>query len=68
MKSVWGFSRQPSAIMALAPLPVSSPGWKRIFTAPFSSSLRFISRDAAPSAMAVCASWPQACMQPFFEA
>jgi hypothetical protein len=57
----------PSAAIRCAPLlpsssAVSSQGWNRKRTRP--GSFSFDSNKAAPNAMAVCASWPQACMAP----
>ena len=60
-----GFCRTPAASMDLAPVNPSSSGWNTSFTVPESSCRCCISSWAAPSSIAVCISWPQACIQPF---
>ncbi len=53
----------PSSTIALPPAPPSSAGWKITTAVP--SKLRVWHRYlAAPSSMAVCPSWPQACILP----
>ena len=42
----------------------SSPGWNMKITFPASSARRADSSRAAPASIAVCRSWPQACMTP----
>ena len=51
--------------MAFAPVNPSSSGWNTSFTVPLSSLWYSFRSLAAPSSMAVCMSWPQACMAPF---
>jgi hypothetical protein len=56
-------SNKPSSIIARAPAPPSSAGWKMTTTVP--AKLRVSARYlAAPSSMAVWPSWPQACILP----
>ena len=50
--------------MNRAPWWPSSPGWNMNSTRPASSSRRSLSSWAAPDSIAVCVSWPQACMHP----
>ena len=62
-----GFCRQPSAIIASAPLgrpslEPSSLGWKISFTVPGISSFMPARISATPIRMATWQSWPQACM------
>ena len=61
-------SMRPSSIMARPPVSPSSLGWNTTTTVP--SKLRVSHRYlAAPSSMAVCPSWPHACILPgVFEA
>ncbi|MNZ90856.1 hypothetical protein D3C78_1098270 [compost metagenome] len=54
---------RPSSIIARAPAPPSSPGWKIRCTEPSKSGC-CASSVAAPSSMVVWPSWPQACMRP----
>jgi hypothetical protein len=56
-------SIMPSLTISLPPPPPSSAGWKITATEPakFRVSARYF---AAPSSMAVCPSWPQACILP----
>ena len=42
----------------------SSPGWNMNTTLPGSSAWRADSSRAAPTSIAVCRSWPHACMTP----
>ena len=71
--STCGSSSTPALIMASLPqissgaVP-SSSGWNMSFTQPSSSASCALRMRAAPSSMAVCASWPHACMKPFWEA
>jgi hypothetical protein len=58
-------SNRPSCIIAFAPRPCSSAGWKMKRTVP-STSRRCVRIRAAPSSIAMCPSWPQPCMQPGF--
>ena len=72
MASTLGFSITPSCTIILAPqifLPsgsksagLSSAGWKMNFTLPGSSSFMPASTSAVAIRMAVCVSWPQACI------
>ena len=55
-------SSTPSAIIAFAPAPYSSAGWKTTTTVPTHSLLVATSRRRAPSIALTCMSWPQACM------
>ena len=56
-------SISPSSTMASPPVRPSSLGWKTTTTVP--SKLRVSHRYlAAPSSIAVCPSWPQACILP----
>ena len=50
--------------MCRAPAWPSSPGWNMKITVPGSSACRADSSRAAPASMAVCRSWPQACITP----
>ncbi len=50
--------------MYRAPAKPSSPGWNMKITVPGTSSCRAQSSLAAPASMAVCRSWPQACIAP----
>src|SRR6266545_1137849 len=50
--------------MGLAPPNTSSAGWKRKTAVPGSSRRRPAKISASVMAMAVCPSWPQACMTP----
>ena len=50
--------------MCRAPAKPSSPGWNMKITVPGTSSCRAQSSLAAPASMAVCRSWPQACIAP----
>ena len=50
--------------MYRAPAKPSSPGWNMKITVPGSSACRALSSFAAPASMAVCRSWPQACIVP----
>ena len=59
-----GTSSRPSSSMNRAPWWPSSPGWNMNSTRPASSSRRPASRRAAPTSMAVCVSWPHACIAP----
>ncbi len=56
--------RTPSSIIALAPRQPSSPGWKMKTTVPLRSCRCRDSSQAAPRAMAIWPSWPQACILP----
>ena len=58
-------SSTPSEIISSAPPALSSPGWNMKITFPASSARRADSSRAAPASIAVCRSWPQACMTPF---
>ena len=64
-----GFSSAPSSIMTCAP-PCSpgggpsSAGWKMNFTVPGICARIPASTVAAPMSIAVCASWPHACITP----
>ena len=61
--SIGNFSNSPSAIMPGAPAMISSAGWKITFSVPL--KLRVLARySAAPSSMALCASWPHMCDLP----
>jgi hypothetical protein len=57
-------SSTPSASMRPAPSQPSSPGWNMKTTSPHRSSRRPASRYAAPTSIAVCRSWPHACISP----
>jgi len=57
-------SNTPSSTMIRPPPKPSSPGWNMNTTSPGSSSRRACSRRAAPTSIAVCRSWPQACIAP----
>ena len=57
-------SSTPSSTMTLPPPKPSSPGWNISTTSPGSSARRADSSRAAPMSIAVCRSWPQACMAP----
>ena len=68
--TAWGAGSRsaPASIIAWAPdgspgIP-SSFGWNRKTTVPGSRSLRPASTFATPSSIAVCMSWPQACITP----
>jgi len=50
--------------MYRAPAWPSSPGWNMKITVPGTSACRALSSFAAPASMAVCRSWPQACIAP----
>ncbi len=50
--------------MCRAPPWPSSPGWNMKITFPGSSACRADSSRAAPTSIAVCRSWPQACIAP----
>ena len=50
--------------MCPAPSQPSSPGWNMNTTSPRNSSRWALSSRAAPTSMAVCRSWPQACIAP----
>ena len=54
----------PASIIGLAPPGPSSAGWKTNTTVPARRAFSRSRTAAAPSAMAMWASWPQACMQP----
>ena len=53
----------PSSIIAVAPSPCSSLGWKMKMARPLKSPCR-ARCAAAPSSMLLCPSWPQACITP----
>ena len=56
-------SMSPSSTISLPPPPPSSAGWKMTTAVP--SKARVSARYcAAPSSIAVCPSWPQACIAP----
>ena len=57
-----GTSRRPSSSMNRAPWWPSSPGWNMNSTRPAMSSRCVASSLAAPTSIAVCVSWPQACI------
>src|SRR3984957_12181155 len=57
-------SSTPSSIMSRAPPRPSSPGWNMKITLPGRSRWRAESTRAAPTSIAVCRSWPQACIAP----
>ncbi len=56
-------SNSPSASIAFAPPRPSSASWKMRWTRPAKSRCSANQR-AAPSSIAVCPSWPQACITP----
>ncbi len=66
MPKTWPMPKRsisPSSIMASPPVRPSSLGWKMTTIVP--SKLRVSHRYfAAPSSIAVCPSWPQACILP----
>src|SRR5436190_16428485 len=62
--SGFGLSSRPSSIISLAPNHPSSPGWNMNRTVPASESRFAHSRRAADASIAVCVSWPQACIVP----
>ncbi len=55
-------SSTPSSTIAFAPPLPSSAGWNKKQTVPATSSRRPVTMRAAPSSIATCPSWPQACM------
>ncbi len=55
-------SSTPSEIISAAPPSPSSPGWNMNRTRPGSSARRADSNRAAPTSIAVCASWPHECI------
>ena len=55
-------SSTPSAIIAWAPAPYSSAGWKTATTVPDQSSVVARSRSSAPRSAVMCMSCPHACM------
>ncbi len=55
-------STRPSATIASAPLNCSSAGWKTATTVPSQASRSASSSRSAPSRVATCVSWPQACI------
>ncbi len=59
-----GASSTPSAIIASAPLPFSSAGWKANFTVPRHAARTAARRRATARLMATWASCPQACITP----
>ncbi len=69
MASTFGLARQPSATMSLAPPSspmggISSAGWKTKTTVPGISARMPARTSATPMSIAVCASWPHACITP----
>ena len=65
IESALNLLNNPSSIIAFAPKPFSSLGWKMKIARPLKSpaSARYL---AAPSSMLVCPSWPQACITPSY--
>ena len=61
-------SRMPSSIITPAPSQPSSPGWNISTTSPASRSRCWASRRAPPIRLAVCRSWPHACIAPLVAA
>ena len=57
-------SRSPSSSMTRAPKWPSSPGWNMKSTRPWRRSRCEASRRAAAASIAVCVSWPHACIAP----
>ena len=64
MRSTWYFSNTPDSQMNCAPPVVSSAGWNTMSTLRSSLSRFAAIWRARPSAMAMCPSWPQACICP----
>ena len=58
------FSNRPSSTMRRPPPSFSSAGWKMKCTVPSKPTCLAARYFAAPSSMAVCPSWPQACILP----
>ena len=59
-----GFGKRftiPSSIMALAPSPISSPGWNTAMTVPRHLSLFAVRFCVAPMSQVTCRSCPQEC-------